>query len=134
MHTILHLIESFYAREEPRGVAFVGSGRFDMSFGRPASSVLPMLSSTNGFTQLHFEDQWLSVYASYFGWDRLLVAQFGFHEQFPPPARPWNAFVRLAARIQRSLDNPSEFPDPPSAAVPVLKPPPLNPHSRFRGE
>lgn len=133
MSSLFQLLESFYAREQARGVAFVGSGKQDVSFGSPVTSVLPLLSSNYGFTQLHLEDQWLSVYASYFGWGKLLIAQFGFQEDFPPPARPWLAFVRLAALTQRVLENPNEPSGPPGAAVPVLRPDPIGPHSRLRG-
>ena len=131
MNPLVPLLESFYVRETPRGVAFVGSNRFDVSFGRPVDSVLASLSSAYGFTQLHLEDQWLSVYASYFGRGTLLVAQFGFQEEYPPPSRPWLAFVRLAAATQRVLDDPDDRPEPPVAGVPVLKPL-LGPDLRFR--
>lgn len=130
MNPLVPLLESFYARETPLGVAFVGSARFGASLGRPADSVLPFLSSTSGFTQLHLENQGLSVYASYFGWGKLLVAQFGFQEALPPPMRPWLAFVRLAAAAQRVLENPDDLPEPPVAGVPVLKPNLSGPHSR----
>jgi hypothetical protein len=122
------LLESFYERFEPRGVAFVGSAKFGVSFGRPATPILPSLESAVGFTQLHLEHSWVSIYASYFGWGRVLVAQFGFQEDFPPPSRPWLAFVRLAARVQLCLDDPSGSSEPPVAGVLVRSPQPGPPH------
>lgn len=127
MSPLSHLLESFYTRLEPQGVAFVGSAKLGVSFGRPVTS---RLESSEGFTQHHSENEGLSVYTSSFGWGKLLVAQFDFQEDFPPPTRPWMAFVRLAALIQRYLDNPTDFPEPPGAAVPVLRPSPVGPKPR----
>jgi hypothetical protein len=120
------LLESFYERFEPRGVAFVGSAKFGASFGRSPTSILPRLESAVGFTQLHLEDESVSIYASYFGWG-VLVAQFGFQEDYPPPSRPWLAFVRLAAHIQLYLDNPDSS-EPPAVGVLVRSPHPGPPH------
>ena len=125
------LLESFYARFEPRGIALVGSSGFGASFGRPAASVLPWIERAEGFTQIHFEVEWLSIYSSCFGRGTVLVAQFDFHEEYPPPERPWIGFARLAARIQRWLDQP-DAPDAPGAGLPILTPLPsgLRPRPR----
>jgi hypothetical protein len=124
---ILPLLESFYRRLEPRGVAFVGSAKLGVTLGRDPTPLIPHLESQDGSTQLHFEGQCLSVYASYFGWGKILIAQFGFQDDFPPPSRPWFAFARLAGLIQRYLDDPSEWPEPPAAPVREPRPRPDSP-------
>jgi hypothetical protein len=113
---ILPLLEWFYDRQEPRGVAFVGSAKFGVTLGRDPTPLVPHLESQDGSTQLHFESHW-SVYASYFGWGKILIAQFSFQEDYPPPSRPWFAFARLAALIQRYMDDPSKWQLPPAAPV-----------------
>ena len=127
MSPLSYLLESFYLRLEPQGLAFVGSAKFGVSFGRPVPSLHGL---TDGFTQNHSEISGVSVYASSFGWGKFLVAQFEFQEDYPPPTRPWLAFVRLAALTQRYLDNPTDFPEPPGAGVPVLWPYPTAPKPR----
>jgi hypothetical protein len=82
---LIPLLESFYERLEPRGVGFVGSATFGASFGRSPTSFTLALGVDKGFMQLHLEDEGLSVYSSNFGSGRVLVAQFGFQEDFPPP-------------------------------------------------
>lgn len=125
---LISLLESFYERFEPRGVAFVGSAKFGVSLGRSPMSVLPRLESAVGFTQLHLETECVSIYASHFGWGKVLVAQFGFQEDFPPPSRTWLGFVRLAAHVQLYLDDPSDSSEPPAAGVLVRSPRPGPPH------
>jgi hypothetical protein len=56
---LFHFLEAFYIREQARGVALL-SPASDISFGRSAASYLPMIESTDGFVQLHFEDSWVS--------------------------------------------------------------------------
>ena len=125
---LIPLLESFYERFEPRGVAFVGAAAFDASFGRSPTSFTLALGVGKGFTQLHLEDEWVSVYSSYFGWGKVLVAQFGFQDDFPPPSRPWLAFVRLAVHVQLYLDGWSDSSEPPATGVLVRAPLPSPPH------
>jgi hypothetical protein len=135
---LVSILESFYEREEPRGVAFVGAAFRDITFGRSPEAHLDSLQSIDGFVQLHFEHFWVSVYASNFGrgrWSsygrsRWLIVQFPLQDDDWPPLGPWNAFVRLAVDVQRCLDGPADAEGPPSAGVPVLKPLFPAPHSR----
>jgi hypothetical protein len=122
--TILRLLEWFYDRHQPLGVAFTGSGRFQAAIGRPIDHTTYEAASSNageGFSQSHMEHSGVSIYSSYFGWGKRLVAIFPFQEQYPPPAGPWLAFVRLAVFVQRYLENPDESDElPPSAWVPAI--------------
>ena len=78
------LLESFYERFEPRGVAFVGSSKFGVSFGRSAASVLPSLESAVGFTQIHLEDAWVSI-----------TLRISDGEEFWSPSSPFRKTFRL---------------------------------------
>ena len=127
---LFYLLESFYLRQKPLGVRFTGPSRLEVTFGHFVSSGLV---TTEGFAQCHLEDADVSVYASYFGWGKSLIAQFPFQQDFPPPLRSWLAFVRLAAHVQRYLDNPTDFPDPPGAGVPARHPYPPKPSLRVIG-
>jgi hypothetical protein len=127
---LLPLLESFYFRHEPRGVAFVGSAKYGVTIGRSPRSGI---STVEGFTQTHSGDTNTSVYSSYFGWGKFLIAEFECLEEDQPSERQWIAFVRLAARVQRFLDNPADQPDVPTADVPALKPVPSGPRPRPLG-
>ncbi len=131
MEPLVSILESFYDREEPRGVAFVGANFADVTFGRSPAPHLSSLQSVDGFVQLHFEHSWVSVYASSFGRGRWLIVEFPFQDEYPPSLRPWNAFVRLAVDVQRCLDSPADSEGPTSAGVPVLRPLFPAPHSRL---
>lgn len=125
------ILESFYMREQPRGVAFVGATFADVTFGQSPAPHLSSLQSIDGFVQLHLEHFCVSAYASSFGRGKLLIVQFPFQDEYPPPLQPWSAFVRLAVDVQRCLDDPTDPERPPSADVPVLKPLFPAPHSRL---
>jgi hypothetical protein len=129
VNRLLHILETFHIREEPLGVAFVGPTFADLSFGWPSASILSSMQSVDGFTQLHLESRGISAFASSFGRGKLLIAQFPFEEDDPPPLRPWFAFVRLAMQVQRFLDEP-ESEDLSGASV--LRPPPQGPNSTLR--
>jgi hypothetical protein len=124
-------LESFYMREGPRGVAFVGATFADVTFGRSPEPHLDSLQSIDGFVQLHLEHFWVSVYPSSFGRGRWLIVQFPFQDADLPPLGPWNAFIRLAVDVQRCFDSPADSEGPPSAGVPVLRPLVPSPHSRL---
>ena len=130
MKRLVSILESFYDREEPRGVAFVGATFADVTFGRSPEAHRYSLQSIDGSVQLHFEGS-VSVYASSFGRSRWLIVQFPFQDEEPPPFRAWNAFIRLAVDVQRCLDGPADSEGPPSAGVPVLRPLFPAPHSRL---
>jgi len=83
-----------------------------------------------GFTQWHSGDTHTSTYISFFGFGKFLIAEFECFEEDQPSERQWIAFVRLAARIQRFLDNPADQPDVPTSDVPALKPHPAGPKPR----
>jgi hypothetical protein len=127
VNPIFHLLESFNERQEPIRVAFLGSATFSVSFGRP---VVARDAPFEGFFQWHSEGDGVSTYSSYFGWGKVLVATFEFQEDYPPPARAWIAFVRLAALIQRYLDNPSDFPQLFRGDAPVRQLKPSGPRPR----
>lgn len=127
MSALRPLLAAFYERYQPLGVAFVGSAKYGVKFG---SLPYDAQGLCGGFTQLHDADHSVSVYASYFGWGKFLIAQFEFQNDDLPPGRPWLAFVRLAAAVQRYLDEPGE---PTAADAPALVP--LAPRPRIlRGE
>lgn len=128
MSPLSYLLGSFYERQEARGVAFIGSARLAVTLGRPVTSFVSLLG--DGFTQLHLEQDWLSVYASYFGGGKFLVAQFDFQEEYSPPIRPWLAFVHVSALVQRYFDDPEAFPGDPTSEVPAVRPDPLGPRPR----
>jgi hypothetical protein len=125
-------LERFYFRERALGVAFGGPDSLDLTLGRPSTFLLSSVSSSSGFLQLHLESYGASIYASHFGRGKVLIAQFPFEEHDPPSARPWLAFVRLAAAIAGMLDNPGEPLDPPPTPVHVLRPYPSAPRPRPR--
>ena len=125
---ILYLLESFYELQ-PISVAFVGSAKHGAAFGGPLSAHTS--SHFEGFSQWHSDTQGLSVYTSYFGWGKVLVAEFEFQHEYPPPTRQWLAFVRLAALIQHYLDSPTDFPQLPLGGVPVREPKPSGPRPRW---
>jgi hypothetical protein len=127
MTALLQLLELFYFRHQPRGVAFVGSAKYGVTVGRSPRS---RFSTIEGFTQSHSGDTHTSTYSSYFGWGKFLIAEFECFEENQPSERQWIAFVRLAARVQRVLDNPADQPDIPTAHVPALKPHPTGPKPR----
>jgi hypothetical protein len=88
------------------------------------------ISAVEGFVQVHSEHKRSSVYSSHFGGQRFLVAEFDFQEDDPAPERPWIAFVRLAAHIQRYLDLPEDDARPDDGpGVPALKPGPRGPRA-----
>ncbi len=130
MSPLLPLLETFYFRHEPRGVAFVGSAKYGVTVGHSPRSGG---SSIEGFKQSHSGDTHTSIYSSYFGWGKFLTAEFECSEEDQPSERQWIAFVRLAARVQRFLDNPADQPDIPTADVPALKPQPTGPKPRPLG-
>jgi hypothetical protein len=121
---LLQLLESFYLRHRPKGVAFVGSAKYCVSVGRSPRSGS---ATIEGFTQSHSGDTDTSTYSSYFGWGKFLIAEFDCPGDEQPSERQWIGFVRLAARVQRLLDDPADQPDIPTADVPVLKPHPTGP-------
>ncbi|MGZ4809979.1 MAG: hypothetical protein ACXV7D_11695 [Thermoanaerobaculia bacterium] len=127
MNAIVHLLELFYDRMQPISVAFVGSAKFSASFGRRVTE--SGSSSFEGSLQWHSEDAGLSTYSSYFGFGKTLVVQFDFHDD-APNLREWNAFVRLAALIQRYLDDPMDFLQLPEGGAPVRQPRPSSPPMR----
>jgi hypothetical protein len=121
VNAIAHLLELFYDRMQPISVAFVGSAKFSAAFGRHVSE--SGSSSFEGFFQRHSEDAGVSTYSSYFGFGKTLVVQFDFHDD-APNLREWDAFVRLAALIQRYLDDPIDFLQLPEGGAPVRHPRP----------
>ncbi len=128
MSPLLPLLESFYFRHEPRGVAFVGSAKYGVTIGRSLRS-----GTFEGFSQTHSGDTNTSVYSSYFGWGKFLIAEFECMKEDQPSYRQWIAFARLATRVQRYLDNPADQPDVPTADVLALKPVPSGPRPRPLG-
>ncbi len=124
MNSLRHLLETFCERFAPRGVAFVGSSRFAMSLGRPPAACGFICDATAGFSQYHVEDSDMSVYVSSFGWGKFLIAQFPFQEEYPPPAREWLAFVRLAAAVTRAIESPDADEDEGAAGIAVRRPSP----------
>ena len=125
MSPLTPLLEVFYFRHAPRGVAFIGSAKYGVTVGQPPRQPF---SNVEGFAQSHFGDT--SIYSSYFGWGKFLVAEFECLPDDQPSERQWLAFVRLAARVQRFLDNPADQPDVPTADVPALKPRPTGTRPR----
>ena len=119
-----HALEVFFDQLQPLGVAFVGSARLAITFGRPPERVAWTWENREGFIQHHSEEAYVSVYASSFGWGKFLVAQFSFQDQYPPPLREWQAFVRLASTLTRILESPQETSDPGIAGVAVPRPHP----------
>ena len=67
MERLVSILESFYEREEPRGVAFVGATFTDITFGRSSADHPDRLQSIDGFAQRHSLGLWVSLYASSFG-------------------------------------------------------------------
>ena len=126
MTPLFHFLEAFYIREQARGVALL-SPSTDISFGRSATSCLSMIESTDGFVQLHLEHSWVSVYSSKLGRATFLIVQYPFQEEYPPPLRPWLAFVQLSSAVYRGEYGGTS--DPPIAGVPVLRPSPGFPSS-----
>ena len=121
MNAIAHLLALFYDRMQPISVAFVGSAKFGAALGRRVSE--SGSSSFEGSCQWHSEDAGVSTYSSSFGFGKTLVVQFDFHDD-APNLREWNAFVRLAALIQRYLDDPIDFMQLPEGGAPVRHPRP----------
>jgi hypothetical protein len=124
------LLEIFFLRAAPLGVAFVAEEDAIASFGLPCTRMRSILTSTTGFLQRHIEASSISLYVSAFDHGRYLVAQFPFQESWPPPLRPWLAFVRLAVAIQLDLE-PGELPGPPASSLVVSRPNPIPPKPRF---
>jgi hypothetical protein len=130
MTSLRHALESFYDRVRPLGVAFVGPPRLAAGFGRPPATCSWMWEGRDGFLQYHLEESDLSVYVSSFGWGKVLIAQFRFQQDCPPPAEPWLAFVRLASAIARVIDSPDDAEDSGITGVPVPGPHPAPPGGR----
>jgi hypothetical protein len=126
VNPISELLELFYDRLNPISVAFVGSAKLAASFGLRVPSAG---SSFEGFSQWHSEDAGISAYSSYFGFGKTLIATFEFQND-APNLRVWNAFVRLAALIQRYLDDPDDFLQLPIGGLPVRQPRPNVPPLR----
>lgn len=129
VNPLLRLVEASYVRHAPRRVAFVGSANYGVAVGHP-----PRLGGLiEGFDQRHSGDTHTSLYSSYFRWDKFLIAEFECFAEEQPSPRQWIAFVRLAARVQRFIDDAAGQPDTPTADVPALKPQPTGPKPRPLG-
>ena len=111
VRSLHRLLEDFYFRSKPLGIAFVTSASTGLSFGRPCNFVLPMLGSTEGLTEFHLENWGACVFASNFGRGRFLIAQFPLSPEDSPTGLP-GSFVRLAAAVQQHLENPSGSSEP----------------------
>ena len=123
VRSIAQLLEAFYFRAKPLGVAFVSYGSADVSFGRPCSFVLPNLGSTDGFSEFHLENWGASFFVSSFGKERFLVAQFPFAADDSRMETP-SSFLRLATAVQRELETPSSSAGPPTDGVTATRPSP----------
>jgi hypothetical protein len=123
MTPLHHLLEVFYERYGPQAIAFVGSNRFGTSVGHLSAACASISDATAGSSQYHIEGSNLSIYVSSFGWGKFLIAQFVFQKEYPPPAREWLAFVRLAAAVTLLIETPDEE-DSGAAGVAVLRPRP----------
>jgi hypothetical protein len=117
-------LEFFFERVRPMGVAFVGSARLAISFGRSPDRISGIWEGQDGFVQYHLEERDASIYVSSFGRGRYLVAQFPFEEDCRLRWHPWLAFVRLASAVARILDPPDETERPGDAGVRVPRPRP----------
>jgi hypothetical protein len=125
LNRLTTLLESFYVHEGARGVAFV-SPVSNVTFGRPVDSIMWMVERVEGFLQSHSEKEWVSIYASKVRRETFLIVQFPFQEEYPPPLRPWLAFVRLSFAVYRGESGDPWF--PPGAGAPILQPGPRLPY------
>jgi len=123
VRSIAQLLEAFYLRANPLGVAFVTYGSADVSFGRPCSFILLNLGSIDGFSEFHLENWGASVFVSSFGKERFLVAQFPFAADDSHMETP-GSFLRLATAVQRELETPSSSAEPPIDGVTATRPSP----------
>ncbi len=129
MRTVETLLERYFERFQPLGIALVVSGSVAISFGRPSSFVVSRLTSTDGFTELCIDTLEAKIFACTVGRDRLLIGQFPLpsegNSQFDTPA----SFVRLAVTIQQEITGRGAGPRSPSAEVPAKLPRTPSPRS-----
>jgi len=130
MKQLDQILQRFYERIEPLGVAFWSETSSMISFGLPPNRLMDLIRSSDGFFQWHLEPQRISAYVSCFGRRGYLIAQFEFQTEYPPPARPWLAFARLATIVAGSLETPDQDRELPSASVAVPHSNPRSPKDR----
>lgn len=130
MKRLDHILQRFYERIEPLGVAFWSETGLMISFGLHPNRVMDLIRSSDGFFQWHIEAQRISAYVSYFGRHGYLIAQFEFQVEYPPPAKQWLAFARLATVVAGILETPDQDGELPSASVAVPRSNPRSPKDR----
>lgn len=130
MKQLDYILQRFFERVEPLGVAFWSETSSIISFGLPPNRLIDLVRSLDGFCQWHIESQRISAYVSCFGRRGYLIAQFEFQTEYPPPARQWLAFARLAAVIAGILEKPDRDDELPSASVAVPCSNPQSPKDR----
>ena len=120
MNAINRLLEEYYERRKPLGIAFVQDGSTLFGFGRPCNFVLPTLGSTEGLSEIENERWDAVVFVSTFRLGKHLVVQFprGSEAIEGPPG----SFVRLAAAVQSALENPSSASAPPPTDGVAVRP------------
>lgn len=121
MNVVRQLLDEFYHRWEPLGVAFVQDGSVLFGVGRPCEFVLPSLPRSEGLCEEEFPAWDAVVFVFTYRCERHLVVQY------PPSSEgssgPPNSFVRLAAAVLQALENPGEAQTPPAQEIAVPRPP-----------
>lgn len=117
MRQIERLLEEYYERSMPLGIAFAQDESVLFGFGRPCGFALPFLANAEAFAEVDLESWDAVVFASTFKWGKRLIIQFS--RETEPRLGPPDSFVRLATAIQDALDHPREAGPTPTSDVPV---------------
>jgi hypothetical protein len=120
VNAVKRLLEEYYQRRKPLGVAFAQDGEVLFGFGRPCDFALGLLSSSEGLCEVEVAAWDAVVFASSFRWGKRLVAQYalGRDATMGPPG----SFVRLSVAVQHALDHPEESSAPPPTPNSVAAP------------